>query len=166
MKKIITTLLLLIAILTLVCGCNTNAENSNGNVNNENNFFEYLSEFLPGATEFEQVDISDKSLHSDILEVFRDVNGAGYVLKVETAGFNRGLVLMIGISSDGVVKSATCIQSNETFGTEKTYGESFMGKDVNSAKDVDTVAGSSMTTLAYKRAVINALEAVELLNQN
>ena len=39
------------------------------------------------------------------------------------------MVIMCGVSKDGVVTGALCLSSNETLGKEKTYGENFKYSD-------------------------------------
>ena len=40
---------------------------------------------------------------------------------------------------------------------QKTYGENFKGKDIDSASRTETVSGATKTTSAYKKAVLDAL---------
>lgn len=111
-------------------------------------------EVIEGATGFEDVDLTGKTIPSTVQVVKREKSGLGYAIKIVTTGYGSGMTLIIGVNSDGVVTGATCIASNETNGVEKSYGDNFIGKDLGGAKDVDTVAASTMTSKAYREAEI------------
>ena len=57
-----------------------------------------------------------------------------------------------------------CVSSRETLGKEKTYGESFSGKAYSEVKLVNTVSGATKTTSAYKKGVLDALSAYEIVS--
>ena len=117
---------------------------------------------IPGAAGFEDVDLSAYTLPSSVREAKRETSGKGYAFKIETKGYGSGLVLIIGVSPDGLITGATCIESNETNNVEKTYGENFIGKDKDGANSVDIVAGSTMTSNAYRGAIIDAINSVAI----
>ena len=71
------------------------------------------------------------TLPATVTEVFREANG-GYVVKMTTTGYSSGLIIMCGVNADGTVSGAVCLGSSETLGYEKTFGESFVGKDTRS----------------------------------
>jgi len=121
-----------------------------------------LSIVLPDGEDFKSVDISLLELPIAVTEAYSEKNG-GYVFKIETTGYSTGLVIMCGINSDGTVAGATCIASQETNGAEVTYGDNFKDKDLQTVDSVDTVAGSTLTTTAYKNAVKYALQAFAIL---
>ena len=154
MKKIIN-LLLVLTLVFLLIGC----QDTGSGEKNE------LYDALPEAKSFTQVDITNVNLPESVTEIYKDNAGAGYVVKLVTRGYAHNFVIVVGISPDGVVKGAICLQSNETNGAEKTYGDSFVGKDINGVKDVDLVAGSTITTSAYKKAVVDAFTAFETINE-
>lgn len=119
-----------------------------------------LKDVLPTGKDFKK--ISTDKFNSAITEAYSSADG-GYVFKIEVSGYADGLVIMCGISSDGKVAGATCIESNETNGAEKDYGKNFKDKTLESVDSVDTVSNSTLTTLAYKNAVKYALEAFAIL---
>ncbi len=122
-----------------------------------------LLEVMPEGKGFESVDLSAYQLPATVAEVFRETEGQGYVAKLVTAGYGTDMVLMCGVTADGVVTGAVCTSSNETLGKEKTYGESFAGKNADEVETVDTIAGATKTTEAYKNAVKDALNTVIIL---
>lgn len=124
---------------------------------------EALAEVLPGGEGFEEKDLSTLGeLPASITNVYSEKNG-GYVFKMSTTGFNPGLVIMCGITSDGTVAGAKCLESGETFGEEKTYGENLIGKNLDSIAEVDATGTATFTKTAYKNAVKDALTAFAIL---
>ena len=122
-----------------------------------------LLEVMPNGSGFEKVDISGYSLPSTVTEVHKETSGVGYVVKLVTAGYGPNMVIMCGVSSDGIVTGAVCLSSNETLSKEKTYGENFANKDAAAVDAVDTIADATKTTAAYKNAVKDALNTVVIL---
>ena len=117
---------------------------------------------MPGATGFEDVDLSSYTLPATVVEAKREKSGMGYALKIETKGYSTGMVLIVGVSSDGFVTGATCIASGETWGLEKTFGDKTVGKDVNTIVDVEAGA-TSLTVNGYRAGVKDALNAAIIL---
>ena len=105
---------------------------------------------MPDAKGFKDVDISGKNLYPTVKEVKEETSGMGYAIKLETKGYDKGMIIIVGVTTDGVVTGATCIDSNETNGDEKSYGNNFVGKDLAGAGAVDLISGSTMTTTAYR----------------
>ncbi len=126
---------------------------------------EALKVVMPDGVDFQKIDIAGKGLPSTITEAYSEKNG-GYVFRMVTSGYQSGMVLLCGVDKDGVVTGATCISSSETLGYEKTYGDSLVGKDASTIGGVDTVAGATKTTEAYKNAVRDALSAKNTLEGN
>lgn len=118
---------------------------------------------LPTGENFTKLDVD--SLDDSIQEVYTETNG-GYVFKISVTGYASGMVIMCGVNANGVVTGATCIKSSETLEKEKTYGESFIGKDINNVDSVDTITGATLTTTAYKEAILTALDMFELLTES
>ena len=117
---------------------------------------------MPGGTGFEPVDISSYTLPSTVNEVFKEANG-GYVVKLTTAGYSTGMVIMVGVDASGTVTGATCLGSSETLGYEKTYGETTVGATLETVDSLDTIAGATRTTEGYKNAVKDALNTAVIM---
>ena len=122
-----------------------------------------LLEVMPNGQGFEAMDMTAYTLPSTVTEVYKETSGKGYVLQLVTAGYGSDMVLMCGVTTEGVVTGAVCLSSNETLGKEKTYGENFTDKDAAGVDAVDTVASATKTTEAYKNAVKDALNAAIIL---
>ena len=123
---------------------------------------EALLVVMPNGEGFEKMDISTYELPATVTEVYKEANG-GYVVTLTTAGYGSGFVIMCGVSADGTVTGAVCLASSETLGYEKTFGESFTGKDAAGVDAVDTISGATKTTAAYKNAVKDALNTAIIL---
>lgn len=121
-----------------------------------------LLQVMPDGVSFEPVDISGEALPATVREVYRAENG-GYVIKLSTTGYSSGFVIMCGVRTDGTVSGAVCLSSTETLGYEKTYGQNFLHKNKEESENVDTIAGATKTTAAYRSAVKDALNAALIL---
>ena len=117
---------------------------------------------MPGAAGFEDVDLSTYSLPATVKEAKRETSGKGFAIKLETKGYATGMVLIVGISTDGVVTGSTCIASNETWGLENSLGEKVVGKDISTIVDVEAGA-TSLTVNGYRAAVKDAINAATIL---
>lgn len=116
---------------------------------------------MPGASGFEDIDLSAYTLPATVVEAKKETSGMGYAIKLETKGYASGMVLIVGVSADGVVTGATCIASNETWGLEKTLGDKMVG--VNAETLVDVEAGAtSLTVNGYRNAVKDAINAATI----
>lgn len=122
-----------------------------------------LLEVMPSGKNFENIDIAEFKLPSTVTEVYKETSGKGFVIKLVTAGYGSDMVIMCGIGTDGIVTGAVCLSSNETLGKEKTYGQNFTAKDAAGVDAVDTIAGATKTTEAYKNAIKDALNTVVIL---
>ncbi len=127
-----------------------------------------LLEVMPDGGSFDKVDISSYELPATIKEANKASNG-GYVFQVEFAGFNPGNVAMIGVSADGKVTGTKVITNTESSG----YGADHLpaldakghynGADASTIDGVDTVAGCTVSTKAYRAVVKDALNAATIL---
>lgn len=123
-----------------------------------------LKEVLPSGEDFVALDISELGLDEKILAAYSEKNG-GYAFRITVKGYKSGLTVLCGVDSDGRVSGATCLSSSETLEKEKTYGANFIGKSADDVMSVDTVAGATKTTAAYREAIKLALEAYDALTK-
>lgn len=134
--------------------------------NEQKNANAALLEVLPEGGSFELTDISSYTLPATVSAVYRAENG-GYVIKLSTTGYSSGMVLMCGISPDGTVAGTKLIASAETPSIGGVAADAFaptvVGKDLGGIDSVDTIAGATKTTAAYRAAVKDALNAVVIL---
>ncbi len=123
---------------------------------------EALLVVYPEGKNFKKVDLSTYTLPSTITAAWSEESG-GYVIQLETTGFDAGMVLMCGVDATGKITGATCISSKETLGHEKTYGDKFTGVSADTLDTIDTIAGATKTTEAYKNAMKDAINASIIL---
>ena len=122
-----------------------------------------LLEVMPEGKGFEKLATDVYTLPATVSEVYKETSGRGYVVKLITSGYGSGMIIMCGVSADGIVTGAVCISSSETLGYEKNYGAGFAGKDAAGVEAVDTIGGATKTTSAYKNAVKDALNTAIIL---
>ena len=121
-----------------------------------------LKVVMPNGQGFEKMDVSGYTLPATVTEVYSEAGG-GYVFQLTTTGYSSGLVILCGVNADGTISGATCLSSSETLGYEKTFGENFIGKNMEGVDVVDTVSGATRTTGAYRDAMKDALNAAIIL---
>lgn len=117
-----------------------------------------LSDVLPNGADFEKIDISKYQLPATIVEAYTEKNG-GSVFKINTVGYAPDLVFMCGINPDGSISGVKYLSGGETLGYEKTYGDSFKGKNAETLEEVAIISGATKTTAAYKNAIKDAINA-------
>lgn len=118
-----------------------------------------LQSVLPQIEEF-SVSLPDGTMPDSVKEIY--LSGEGVIVRLNVSGYASGLEILCGIR-DGKISGVRCVSSRETLGVENTYGESFKGKDADSASRTETVSGATKTTSAYKKAVLDALSVYEKL---
>ena len=121
-----------------------------------------LKVVMPNGEGFEKMDVSGYTLPATVTEVYSEAGG-GYVFRLSTTGYSSGLVILCGVNADGTISGTTCLASSETLGYEKTFGENFIGKNMEGVDAVDTVSGATRTTGAYRGAMKDALNAAVIL---
>lgn len=124
---------------------------------------EGLKKVLPGGEDFKIIDLASYKLPETVEEAYSEKNG-GFVIKLKTAGYGSDLILMCGINKDGVVEGVEYISGNETLGYEATYGEKLKNATADTVDNVETVAGATKTTSAFKNAVKDALNTAIILS--
>lgn len=118
---------------------------------------------MPDGEDFKKVDLSSYKLPATVTEAYSEKNG-GYVFKMTTSGYASGMVILCGIDAEGKVVGATCIASSETNGAEKAYDKKLVNTTIDTVDSVETVSGSTKTSLGYRNAVKDALNSFVILN--
>ena len=154
MKKILVVLLLVTLTLGVLAGCNRREIDKQTH--------DMFCEVLPGAKSFTKVNIENPNVPSTVEYVYRDIAGAGFVIKVVTVGYNPGLTILVGINNKGVITGAKTIESSETWGLETEMDELVKDKDASTIIDVQAGA-TSLTVNGYRNAVRDALNTVVIL---
>lgn len=122
-----------------------------------------LLEIMPNGSGFEEIaDLSTYTLPATVTKAWREASG-GHVVQLTTTGYGSGFVILVGVNADGTVSGTKCLASTETLGYEKTFGDNFTGKNAEEVAAVDTVAGATKTTAAYRGAVTDAINTAIIL---
>jgi electron transport complex protein RnfG len=129
-------------------------------------------EFFPDAKSFEELKTSDfDSLPKTVTAIYKETSGLGYVFQITTKGYESGLVIMCGISSDGKIVQTKTLSSSET----KTIGGKTESEDYTSqytglgsdfADKVDAISGATITSTAYEAAISDAFTALNVISGN
>ncbi len=123
----------------------------------------------------EKIDITayQNSEDRNVKRIFRSINyvkktaSGNYVLEMKASGYgSESIVFQISISADGKIIDLQTISNNETPNIggaqlkDGAYNAGFIGKTETEAGEVDTVANCTVTTSAFKTAVLRAFTAI------
>lgn len=94
-----------------------------------------------------------------------------YLITADVQGYNSNVkvTMYVTVGADGKLIDSFAVNHSESNGygadqfKDGVYNSNFVGKDAEEADGVDTVAGVTVSTKAYKNAVVNALKAVSIL---
>ena len=121
-----------------------------------------LIEVLPGSEDFEE--IGTDGLSTAVKAAYAELDGKGYVFKLEVKGYADGLVIMCGVDADGKIAGVKHIESNETYGLEPELNGAYIGKSGSVDKIIASGATpNSATSNGYYTAITAALSAYELI---
>lgn len=136
---------------------------------------ENMMDVLPGAQEFENIDIKKDSISNEkatIQEINEgkdsNANLMGYAFKLTTKGFGGEVEVIVGIDKNGIVQGIRIGNHGETPGLgakaiEPAFQDQFKGKSSDSAIDVikaspkdneiQAITGATITSKAVTSAV-------------
>ena len=122
------------------------------------------------AIEFEEYKNSDdsevKRAFRQILSINKTATG-NYVIEIKASGYGSDpMVIKVSVSADGKVIDNLAISNSETPNiggvqlADGKFNSNFIGKDVTEAGGVDTVGSVTVTTDAYKTAILRVFTAI------
>ncbi len=120
-----------------------------------------FTEIYPTSMKFDPVNLEEFTLPETVTEAHKADDG-GYVIKLNTKGLNTGMIILCGIDGEGRVSGAVCLESQETYNQEKTFGETLVSKNKDEVGAVDTKTGATYTVEGYKNAILDAFTAVAI----
>lgn len=93
---------------------------------------------------------------------------AGYVITANAKGFNGPVNIMVGFDAEGKITGVKLLEHSETPGLGTKVGEAkftsqFLDKDTETYTEVDAIAGATISSTAFKRALGVAVEAFNLM---
>ena len=122
-----------------------------------------LVKYLPGGSNFKELTIDDK-YPSAVKKGWKC--DAGCVFRVQVKGYKEGLVIMVGIDSEGKIVTVKHIETNETYGAEPGLDKDYTAKgdtlDTLTQLPSASASGAPMTTKAYYDALNAALLAAKV----
>ena len=86
-------------------------------------------------------------------------NKIGYVVQLTTKdGYSGGIVMVVGVSLDGIVNGYSVTAHSETSGLgtkafEPSYADQYKGVPADSVSGIATISGATMTSTAVRNAV-------------
>ena len=130
---------------------------------------EALLVVLPDGKNFEEINLADAGLPSNIDMAYKEAGG-GFVFRVTVAGKNPGLMIMFGINGAGEIVGTKVISEAETDaydvnvfpGVEGTEG-AYKGMTLDTFEPW-LVGGATLTSKAYGEAAKLALSAYAVLS--
>ncbi len=165
MKKALQ-LVLFLGIISLIAGVAVGYVNSITDPIIQENLLaseiENLEAMYPDG-EFTALEVSDDTGY---VKGAYEVAGQGYVVKIETTGYNSStpIIALVGFDGEGVISNLMVIQQQETegFGTKVFEDENiqslFVGKDLSTPSDL--LSGATVTSSAVQSAVAAAQAVV------
>ena len=110
---------------------------------------EALLVVFPDGQGFEEMNIAEMGLPEAITNVYKETSGKGYVFRVTSTGYKSGMVIMVGISSEGKIIGSQCIETQDN-------GQSISDFVPN------MISGATLTSKGYRDAVNIALQSFVL----
>ena len=112
------------------------------------------------------------SLIANSVNYVKKTGSGTYLIELKTTGqYTEGtpIVVLVAIDANGKILDAQTVSNGETENIggmqlqDGKFNSNFIGKDETEAGGVDTVAGVTFTTNAFKNAVLNAFNVVKIL---
>ena len=126
------------------------------------------SEVLSEAKDFEKLDV-DK-LPEGVTEVYKGSDNSGYVFMLTQKGYGGDIKLICGIRPDGSIEAVKTLLHSETGGIGSKvvdngsgYHDNYKGKTASDYASVDGVTGATISSTAYKKALVTAFEAYTII---
>jgi electron transport complex protein RnfG len=124
-------------------------------------------EIIPEAEEF--ILIEAEGAPKAVREIYGTSNNTGYIFVVVTnKGYGGDIKIICGIDPDGKIIKSAVLAHTETQGLGTIVFERaviFEGLNKNVAAEIDALAGSTITSTAYKNAILDAFEAFEIVRE-
>ena len=123
-------------------------------------------EIIPEADEF--ILLEAEGLPKAVHEVYGTNNDTGYIFVVIVNGYGGEVKIICGIDPEGKIIKSAVLAHTETQGLGTIVFEkavAYEGLDKNLA-GIDAIAGSTITSTAYRNAISYAFEAFEIVRRD
>ena len=161
MKELIKSSVILVAIVLVFSAAMFGLNFITGPIIEANNTGAALApllEVMPNGTNFEEVDLSTLTLSENVLSAYKETSGGGYVFRMTSTGYKSGMIVMVGIDSEGKVTGTKCLETQDTFGKEPEIDGKYNGQTIADFAP-HMIGGATMTSNGYRDAVNGALQA-------
>ncbi len=122
---------------------------------------ESLYQVMPDAADFEEVELPADAPET-VAGIYRETGGLGYAVNLATtsqySSDDMGITVAIGTDETITGIALTGYYESKDFGDD--YPQTYVGAD-SSLAGVDTVAGVTYSSTAFKEAIQDAFEAVK-----
>ena len=125
-------------------------------------------EMIPQADAYERIPID--GLPATIREAVRTTNDVGYVFTVVTNGYGGEVKVICGVGHDGNIIHSRVLEHSETEGLgsmigDYSFSDQFDGRSKDQIEDIDAITGATISTVAYVKAIRDALAAYEIVRE-
>jgi len=124
-------------------------------------------ELIPEADEFEIVRAD--GLPRSVTEVYKATNDTGFIFAVSVAAYGREPIrLLCGVDPYGRIIRAAVLAHSETQGLgtpifEEPHAGQYWGRDAVGIEEIAAISGATITSIAFKKAMRDALTAFEIV---
>ncbi|MCL2662849.1 MAG: FMN-binding protein [Oscillospiraceae bacterium] len=129
-----------------------------------------MADMIPNATSFERVELDDVGgLPTTIREIYKTSNGVGFIFIAAVNGFSGDITVICAVAMDGSIIETLTLSHTETKGIgtileQESFLYPFTGLD-SRLEGIDTVAGATISTRAFIRAIEDIMEAFYLVEK-
>jgi electron transport complex protein RnfG len=123
-------------------------------------------EIIPEAEAFVLLEPDWELMPETVAEIYGTNNNTGYIFVVYTYGYGGNIKLICGIDPGGKIIKSRILAHKETQGLGTIVFDravAYEGQDENFARGLDAIAGSTITSNAYKNAILDAFAAYEAI---
>ena len=127
--------------------------------------FAALLDVYPDGKNFAEMDLSAYAMPDSVVAGYTEGSG-GYVFRMSVKGKSDGMIVMCGISPDGKIVGAKCIENAETPSYFASVLAAIEGTGLYNGKNLDyvnnmkfNVSGATLSSKGYHQAVKDALLA-------
>lgn len=125
-----------------------------------------MSEIIPHAEGFVSVAVTE-DMPSSVIEIYVADNNVGYIFMTAASGYGGDVVIMCGISPNGTIIDSEVLSHSETQGLGTVVFDiaatQYPGSNESAINNIDAVSGATITSEAYRRAVMDAFTAFEIV---
>jgi electron transport complex protein RnfG len=129
-------------------------------------------EIIPQADDFEQLTIdnlrNEGKIPRTVTEVHRATNDTGFIFAITVIGYGGEIKLLCGVDPDGRVIRTAILAHTETQGLgtpifEAPHAGQYWGRDKGGIEGIAAISGATITSVAFKNAIRDALTAFQFV---